>query len=42
MISKLGCDVFLDDLPDILSDPEFPKTTQAILLIQQVIFQLKV
>ena len=31
MISKLGCDVFLDDLPDILSDPEFPKTTQAIL-----------
>ena len=31
MIGQLGCDVFLDDLPEVLSASEFPEATQAIL-----------
>ncbi len=30
-IAALGCDVFIDDLPEVLSDPAFPATTAARL-----------
>jgi hypothetical protein len=30
-IAALDCDVFIDDLPEILAMPEFPPATQAIL-----------
>lgn len=31
MIASVGCEVFLDDLPEILSDPLFPKSTIGVL-----------
>ena len=31
MISQLTCDAFLDDLPEVLTDPGFPESTEAIL-----------
>jgi len=31
MIGQLGCDVFLDDLPEVLAAPEFPEATRAFL-----------
>lgn len=31
MISQLGCKAFLDDLLEVLTAPEFPKSTEAIL-----------
>jgi hypothetical protein len=30
-VSALGCDVFLDDLPEVLADAHFPQSCQAIL-----------
>jgi hypothetical protein len=30
-IRSLGCHAFLDDLPEVLSDPEFPANTEGIL-----------
>lgn len=30
-IARSGCDVFLDDLPEILSDSAFPSSTQGVL-----------
>ena len=30
-IGSLGCDVFLDDLPEVLGDDQFPNKTQGIL-----------
>lgn len=30
-IAKLGCDVFLDDLPEVLQAPGFPASTVAVL-----------
>lgn len=30
-IARSGCDVFLDDLPEILSDPAFPSSTKGVL-----------
>lgn len=30
-VDSLGCEVFLDDLPEVLGDEHFPKTCQAIL-----------
>ena len=30
-IRKLGCETYLDDLPEILLDPEFPDSTRRIL-----------
>ena len=30
-IRSLGCDYFVDDLPDILGDPEFPGDTRRVL-----------
>jgi hypothetical protein len=30
-VARMGCDFFLDDLPEILSDPQFPKSTLGIL-----------
>jgi hypothetical protein len=30
-IASLNCDVFLDDLPEVLNDSSFPKSTKAIL-----------
>lgn len=30
-IAELGCDVFIDDLPEIIFSPNFPKKTSAIL-----------
>ncbi len=30
-VSALGCQVFLDDLPDVLGDVDFPQNCQAIL-----------
>jgi len=31
-IGELGCDVFIDDLEEVLSDPEFPSFVRRILL----------
>jgi hypothetical protein len=31
MIASLNCEVFVDDLPEVLSDPNFPKSTKGIL-----------
>jgi hypothetical protein len=31
MIKELGCDIFLDDLPEVLEATEFPMTTRGIL-----------
>lgn len=31
MISQLGCEAFLDDLPEVLTAPGFPESTKAIL-----------
>ena len=31
MISQLTCDIFLDDLPEVLTAPGFPESTEAIL-----------
>ena len=30
-VSALGCEVFLDDLPEVLGDDHFPQACQAIL-----------
>ena len=30
-IGKLGCDSFVDDLPELLGEPGFPATTQRVL-----------
>lgn len=30
-ISRAGCELFLDDLPEILSDPAFPDSTRGVL-----------
>lgn len=30
-IATLGCEVFLDDLPEVLNEPNFPKATAGIL-----------
>jgi hypothetical protein len=30
-IGRFGCDLFLDDLPEILSDPRFPSATRRVL-----------
>lgn len=30
-VAQLGCDVFVDDLPEIISSPSFPKSASAIL-----------
>ena len=30
-IATLGCDAFVDDLPDVLLNPAFPKATRAVL-----------
>jgi hypothetical protein len=30
-INSLGCDVFIDDLPEIIESPAFPETTEGIL-----------
>lgn len=30
-VAALGCDVFIDDLPEVLAAPEFPLATRAIL-----------
>jgi hypothetical protein len=30
-IAQLGCDVFIDDLPEIISSPHFPRSASAIL-----------
>jgi hypothetical protein len=30
-IAALGCDVFIDDLPELIADPAFPPATRAIL-----------
>jgi len=30
-IAALRCDVFIDDLPELLAEPDFPATTRAIL-----------
>ena len=32
MIGELGCQFFLDDLPEVLDFPQFPKSTQGLLL----------
>lgn len=31
MIASLNCEVFVDDLPEVLSDPNFPNLTKGIL-----------
>jgi hypothetical protein len=31
MIKELGCELFLDDLPEVLEATEFPESTQGIL-----------
>jgi hypothetical protein len=31
MIASLNCEVFVDDLPEVLSDPKFPNLTKGIL-----------
>jgi hypothetical protein len=31
MIASWNCEVFVDDLPEVLSDPNFPKSTKGIL-----------
>lgn len=30
-IASIGCAVFIDDLPEVLTTPDFPATTRAIL-----------
>lgn len=30
-IAELHCDIFIDDLPEVLTHPEFPQTTQPVL-----------
>ena len=34
-IRELHCDVFIDDLPELLTDPQFPASTQRILFAPQ-------
>ena len=34
-IAELGCDVFVDDLVEVLDDPQFPGATRRILFSQQ-------
>jgi len=34
-IRRLGCDVFIDDLPELLLDPQFPSATRRILFAPQ-------
>jgi len=34
-IAELGCDVFVDDLPEVLGDPEFPGGVKRILFTEQ-------
>jgi hypothetical protein len=36
MINKLGCDVFLDDLYEVLTAPSFPANTRGILFLSAV------
>ena len=31
MIGKLACDVFVDDLPEVLNDEHFPSLTMPVL-----------
>ena len=34
-IGELACDIFIDDLEEVLSDPEFPRFVRRILLSEQ-------
>lgn len=36
-IAALGCDVFIDDLPEVLGDPEFPPDVTRILFAEQAV-----
>lgn len=35
-IAAIGCDLFIDDLPEVLLHPEFPRSTRPILFYREI------